>query len=141
MKGFFSAKRIWRFGPAVFATVAVLALSLLPACCFRGVEESLPLFPGLDKVVHAAMYAGLVAAWSHVVPPANRGWRPIVRIAMVATLFGLVVEVGQKVLTRTRCMDPLDGCANAAGAFLCAGLIGAAWGAPKRKGDSSGGRN
>jgi len=130
---FFSTGNVWRFGPAVVVTAAVLALSFLPACCFRGVENALPPLPGMDKVVHAAMYAGLVAAWSHAVLPENRRWWLIVRIAMVATLFGLMAEVGQKMLTKTRCMDPLDACANAAGAFLCAYGVGA-WSSRTPKG-------
>ena len=120
-----SAKDVWRVGPAVAVTLAVFVLSLLPACCFRGVEQALPLFPGADKVVHAAMYAAVVAAWVHAVRPERRRWRVLLRLAAAATLYGLVMEVGQKVLTRTRTMDPLDGCANAAGAFLCAAAVGA----------------
>jgi len=54
---------LFRYGPAAATTVLIIALSLLPAYAFRSIESSLPRLPGLDKLIHGAMYAVLTATY------------------------------------------------------------------------------
>lgn len=118
-----ATKRILlRYGPAAAMIAVISVLSLLPAHCFRGVESALPPIHGLDKIVHALLYAALTATCLHGVPPAKRLLRPrtVLTIAFTATLYGALMEICQKELTTTRCMDPFDALANAVGAFTCA---------------------
>jgi hypothetical protein len=116
-----------RFGPAAVMTVLIPALSLLPARFFRHVEVPLPPVVGLDKIVHALMYAALTAAYLHTLPVhrrANLG--TVLCVALFSALFGLVMELCQKGLTTSRSMDPIDELANATGALVCA-LLALAW--------------
>lgn len=116
-----------RYGPAVAMTVVIPFLSLLPAPCFRGVESALPPIHGLDKIVHALLYATWTAAYLHAVPTAQRTTsRIVLPIALAATLYGAVMEICQKALTSTRCLDPFDALANAVGAFASA-LLAYVW--------------
>ena len=116
-----------RYGPAVAMTVAIPFLSLLPAPCFRSVESALPPIHGLDKIVHAVLYAAWTAACLHAVPTSKRTTpRTALSIAFAATLYGAVMEICQKELTSTRCLDPFDALANAVGAFASA-LLAYVW--------------
>lgn len=116
-----------RYSPAVVMTLLIAALSLLPAHFFKQVSEPLPPLPGMDKLVHALMYAALTAAYLHALTRARRGrLAPVLRIVLFATLYGIAMEVCQKLFTTSRTMDPLDALANAAGALTCA-LLMYAW--------------
>jgi VanZ family protein len=118
---------IWRYGPAVAMSLAVVLLSLAPAWLFRGVARSLPPVAGADKLVHAAMYAVLTAAYLHALPrDARSRVRPLLWIVLAAATFGLVMELLQFALTTTRGMDPLDALANTAGALISA-LVAFIW--------------
>ena len=134
-----SFKRILlRYGPAVAMTALIPALSLLPAHFFRGVESSLPPIRGFDKIVHALMYAALTAAYLHALPLSKQTRAPsVLQIALTAILYGALMELCQNWLTTTRCMDPFDALANAAGAFACA-LAAYVWAQSKK--NSSGQR-
>ena len=119
--------RLWRFGPAAVLTALIPALSLLPARFFKTLAKPLPPIPGWDKLVHAAMYAALAAALFHALAPdSRRSYRHTLLLALAASLYGGALELGQKYLTRSRSLDPLDAAANAAGAFLCM-LLACAW--------------
>lgn len=116
-----------RYGPAVVMVTLVPVLSLLPARFFRAVAAGTPVVPGMDKLVHALMYAALTVSLCHALPqPARHRYRNAFAIALAATLYGLVLEVFQGVFTKTRGMDPTDALANAVGAFV-AGLVACAW--------------
>lgn len=116
-----------RFGPAVVTTLLIPVLSLLPAHFFKQVSAPLPPLPGMDKVIHALLYAALTAAYLHALPHARQSrLAAVLPVACLAALYGLAMEVCQKLLTATRSMDPLDALANAAGALLCA-LLMYAW--------------
>jgi len=121
MSTIFSRQALFRFGPAAFMVVVIPALTLAPAYVFRGVESSLPPIGGIDKVVHALMYLALTAAALHTVPLSRRAHVGTVFVAALAvSLYGAFMELCQKWLTTTRCMDPCDALANAVGAFACA---------------------
>jgi VanZ family protein len=108
-------------------TALIPALSLLPACFFRSVDPALPPIPGIDKLIHALMYAGLTAAYAHTLPLAKRARiGSVLMIALIASAYGVAMELCQKWLTTSRAMDPLDALANSAGAFACA-LLSYAW--------------
>lgn len=110
-----------RFGPAALMTALVPALSLLPAHFFASIEAPLPPIPAFDKLAHALLYAVLTAAWLRAFPLALRQRLSAALLtALAATAFGLVMEIGQKALTTTRTLDPLDAMANAAGAVTSA---------------------
>ena len=110
-----------RYGPAVVMMLLIPALSLLPAHFFKHVAEPLPPIPGIDKIIHALMYAALTAAYLQALIPARRrSLLAVLRIVLLAALYGVAMEVFQKLFTTTRSMDPLDALANAAGALTCA---------------------
>lgn len=121
MSLFFSRHVLFRFGPAAVMVVLIPALSLAPASVFCGVESSLPPIGGIDKIMHALMYLALTAAALHTVPLTQRTQvGTVVTAALAASLYGVFMELCQKWLTATRCMDPRDALANAIGAFACA---------------------
>lgn len=110
-----------RYGPATAMTLLIPALSLLPARFFGHLAAPLPHFSGTDKVVHALMYAALTAAYLHALSGERKAkLAPVLSVAAVATLFGLLMELGQKHLTTSRSMDPFDALANMAGAIVMA---------------------
>jgi VanZ family protein len=105
-------------------TVLIAVLSLLPAHLFREIEPPLPQINGLDKIVHALMYAALTVAYLHTFPLSKQArLGTVMRIVLISALYGLTMELCQKWLTRARTMDPLDELANTAGALLCALLV------------------
>ena len=115
-----------RYGPAVAMALLIPVLSLLPARFFKHVPAA-PACPGMDKLVHALMYAALTAAFFHTLAPAARTrYSRAVALALAAALYGLVLEYSQKILTRSRSCDPLDALANLTGALACAVLF-CAW--------------
>ncbi len=110
-----------RFGPAIVITLLITALSLLPAQFFKQVSEPLPQLPVMDKIVHALMYAALTATYLHSLPRDRRSHlTTVLRVVVIAALYGIAMEVCQKLLTTSRTMDPLDALANAVGALAYA---------------------
>jgi len=126
-----SKQNVLRYGPAAVMTAVISALSLAPAHFFHGVESALPHISGLDKMVHALMYAALTASYLHAVPqPRRRSLKAVLWIVLGAAIYGIVMELCQKWLTTTRCMDPRDALANAVGALTYA-LFACAWARPQ----------
>lgn len=113
-----------RYGPAAFMTVIIPVLSLLPAHFFRPLAEPLPPIPAFDKLVHALLYAALTASYLHAATPLQRkSLKAVLQLALAATAYGLLMEVGQKTLSASRSMDPLDAGANMLGALACAAAV------------------
>lgn len=106
----------------ILTFAAILWLTLAPHPL--GEEEiPIPLFPGADKVVHAAMFGGLtlVYLWEYRrhrrrEPSRRRIWTA----ALVSTLLGALIEVAQHVMAIGRGFDLLDIAADAGGAILAA---------------------
>ncbi len=116
-----------RYLPTAAAAAVVAALSLLPARLFHGVETALPPVHGFDKIVHAVMYAALTVVYLRARPSAERGeLRTALEAAVIASLYGALMELCQNAFTVSRQMDPFDEIANAAGAFASA-LVLRAW--------------
>ena len=118
---------VLRYGPAVVMTLIIPALSLLPARFFKQVAQPLPPIPCMDKIVHALMYAVLTAAYLHVLTRERRSHLAVVlRVVVIAALYGIAMEICQKLFTTTRSMDPFDALANTVGALVSALLV-CAW--------------
>lgn len=115
-----------RYGPAVTMALLIPLLSLLPAHFFAHIAGP-PPFPGMDKLIHALMYAALTATLFHALsPPARVRYAWAFLLALAASLYGLVMELCQELLTDTRSLDPLDVFANMTGAFVIA-LLACVW--------------
>jgi VanZ family protein len=66
----------------------------------------------------------LTAAYLHALPHASRcRFVPVLWTVLAATVYGITMELCQKLFTTSRSMDPLDALANAAGALTCALLL------------------
>ncbi len=95
-------------------------LSLLPARFFKHIAGPHPP-PGVDKIVHALLYAALASALFHTLSTVNKTrYSYALRITLAATCYGLVMEICQRFLTHSRSFDPFDALANAFGAFAVA---------------------
>lgn len=104
-----------RYGPAIVMTLLIPVLSLLPAHFFTQLPGPPPL-PGMDKLVHAMLYAVLTATYLYAFAPACRSKLFVVLLIIVlATLYGIAMEVCQQLFTASRAMDPLDALANLSG--------------------------
>jgi VanZ family protein len=112
-------KRFINYLPAIALTMVIPLLSLLSPSRLPG--TSALHFTGLDKVIHAAIYAALTCAWAYT-------FSAIIRssiICMFATafmvaLYGLFMEVCQYLFTTTRSMDIFDALANLGGSLTAA---------------------
>jgi len=123
-----------RYGPAVVMTLLIPVLSLLPAHFFAPVPTPLPPLPGMDKLIHAMLYAALTAAYLHALAPACRSnFSAFLVIAAAATLYGVAMEICQSLFTDSRALDPLDALANLSGALAASLFSYAACRYGKRK--------
>lgn len=112
--------KILRFIPPYQLTLAVvviiLYLTLLPKPFG---EEELPLFPGVDKLVHCCMFGGL--AFTYIFERKQMGKKLDMKQALTAclivTIFGIAVEFAQSAMAVGRSGDLADGIADAIGAF------------------------
>jgi len=109
-------------------------LPYLPALCCSALIPLLSLinpgdlpdttafhFAGLDKVVHFFMYAVLTSFWLYPMKAAQRSQlRTIFGVALMAGLYGALMEICQFLFTSSRRMDPLDAVSNLAGALIVA---------------------
>ncbi len=115
---------VLRFVPVVVMTLLIFVLSLLPSYFFKQTVVPFPPIPGLDKVIHALMYAALTSTCMYALPRDRRGHlATVLRIALFVALYGAAIEVCQKLLTTSRSMEVLDISANAAGALTSSLLI------------------
>lgn len=113
----FSSKPWLRITLSIIYLVLIVLLSLLPTSDL----PDIPFLSGEDKWIHFCMYLGLgfVASWS-----LDRKGKPMLPLyVLLAGLFmwGVLMEVLQRLMSNGRGMDILDMFANLAGAV--AGLI------------------
>jgi VanZ family protein len=89
-------------------------------------RESGPgVIPHVDKLIHFGMFAGFSLLWMNARPPWPRGrtwWAAVLGAALV---LAVVTEVAQGLPAVNRDPDPLDGLADAFGAFVAVGAISA----------------
>jgi len=104
---FFSVLK--RFGPPVLVMAAITLASAQPGTSLPSIQ-----FQFSDKLVHAAVFAVLGAAWLHAL-----GWRtsaPFVAVG-ICTVFGVLDELHQSTVPN-RFPDFFDGLADTVGAIL-----------------------
>lgn len=88
-------------------------------------DDSLPLIPHIDKLIHAVMFGGFAGAMMFDYYRADHskrklGLRRIMTFAAIAGAFGVVDEVMQGLLNIGRPSDPLDLLADWAGIIVAA---------------------
>ena len=115
---FFSIKPWLRYTLSFLYLVIIVLLSLLPTSDFPDV----PFFSGEDKYIHICMYLGLgfLACWSLDFRGKERMPSLIILLAGVF-MWGVMMEVLQRLMSNGRGMELLDMLANLAGAIV--GLI------------------
>lgn len=112
---------IYRWWPTAVTLGAVLWLTLAPDPV---PDTGLPLFPGIDKVVHAVMMGGLTAAllfdWKRAESRRHQRltWRPVCVVAAVMLVFSAVDEWAQGAMGLGRSTDILDFGADCTGIAL-----------------------
>jgi len=112
-------KRVLPYLPALCCSALIPLLSLINPGKLP--DTSALHFAGMDKIAHLLMYAVLTALWLYPISRTKRlQLRFILGIALVAGLYGALMEVCQLLLTDSRSMDPLDATANLAGALIVA---------------------
>lgn len=103
-------KAIWLAAPLLWAAV-ILWLSMTPS------PPSPPTFLSWDKLQHAAAYALLTLLTGQVIAPFFRTLRSRwLWAALVAVVYGALMELMQGLLSEVRHADVGDLLANAAGA-------------------------
>lgn len=94
---------------------------------FKPPSLDIPLFPGVDKVVHMCMYAGLSGIlWLEFLlnhRKAEMNIKHAITGAMICPVaFGGMIELGQQYLTTYRGGDWLDFVANTTGVLIASGI-------------------
>jgi VanZ family protein len=110
--------------------VLIAVLSLLPARLFPPSDASIP---GLDKLVHLAMYGflGVLLRWE----ASREGGRTAGSWRLAGAIgYGLLMEVFQLLVGGGRMFSWGDAAANAAGVLLFWAGAGWLFAAPKRSG-------
>lgn len=102
---------------AITYTVALLIFSLI-TLDIGGIETFAPSFG--DKIFHFCAYALLVYLWSYTISVKYNisKNKVIIYVSVCAIIFGIIIEVLQKVLTNTRYFDVDDIVANVLGVLL-----------------------
>ena len=103
---------------AIVFTVVVAFLSLVSLNNIPNVEV-----PGKDKTIHFLFYFVLTLLWNVALQKKYKNWRLKYRIVFVVIIYGIIIEVLQKVLTKNRQPDIYDVMANTAGAFIALGFV------------------
>lgn len=114
---FLSAKPWVRITLSIIYLIIIVLLSLLPSSNL----PNIPYFSGEDKWIHFCMYAGLgfVTCWS--LDTRGRKMPPLYVLLIGVFLWGVLMEVLQRLMSNGRAMELYDMLANLAGAF--AGLL------------------
>lgn len=114
---FFSARPWIRISLGILYLLLIIFLSIYP---FTDTPD-IPFFDGQDKVIHFIMYAGLgfIACWSLDM----RGKRMPSLLLLLSGIFlwGVLMEILQRLMALGRALEFTDMMANLAGAI--AGLI------------------
>ena len=113
----FSSKPWLRITLSLVYLVVIVLLSLLPSSNL----PNIPYFSGEDKWIHFCMYAGLgfLTCWS--LDTRGRRMPPLYVLLIGVFLWGVLMEILQRLMSNGRSMELLDMLANLAGAV--AGLI------------------
>ena len=98
---------------ALFWTIAITIASLASLSNMPRVEV-----PGKDKTVHFLFYFVLTLTWNFALQKKYKNWALKYIIVFVVIGYGIVIEVLQEVLTKTRQADLYDVIANSAGTLV-----------------------
>ena len=98
---------------ALFWTIAITIASLVSLSNMPRVN-----FLGKDKTVHFLFYFVLTLTWNFALQKKYKNWALKYIIVFVVIGYGIVIEVLQEVLTKTRQADVYDVIANSAGALV-----------------------
>jgi VanZ family protein len=114
---FFSSKPWLRILLSLLYLIVIVLLSLLPSSDLPDV----PFFSGEDKYVHFLMYSGLgfLTCWS--LDTRGRQMPPLYVLLTGVFLWGVLMEILQRLMSNGRSMEISDMLANLAGAV--AGLV------------------
>ncbi|MFA5973285.1 MAG: VanZ family protein [Lentimicrobiaceae bacterium] len=118
IKFIFSIKPWLRITIGLLYLVLIVLLSLLPTSDL----PDIPLFSGEDKWIHSCMYLGLgfIACWS--LDFSEKARKPHLFLLLTGVfMWGVLMEVLQRLMSNGRGMEILDMVANMVGAV--AGLI------------------
>jgi VanZ family protein len=93
--------------------VLIVLLSLLPSSDL----PDIPYFSGEDKLIHVCMYLGLgfVASWS--LDREGKRMPPLYLLLLGVFMWGVLMEILQRLMANGRSMEILDMLANLAGAI------------------------
>ncbi len=100
--------------------LAILWTSILLILCFKtpSIEKKV-YFPSADKIVHFTFYFVFVILWSRYLLYKNiLSKKSKSYLVIIAILLGILIEIGQSILTTTRQADILDVVANSLGALI-----------------------
>jgi VanZ family protein len=113
----FALKPWVRITLSILYLMLIVLLSLLPSSDF----PDIPYFSGEDKWIHFCMYLGLgfVACWS--LDREGKKMPPIYLLLAGVFMWGVLMEILQRLMANGRSMEVTDMLANLAGAI--AGLI------------------
>ena len=98
---------------AVTFTIGITIASLASLSNMPRVEV-----PGKDKTAHFLFYFVLTLLWNFALQKKYKNWALKYIIVFVVIGYGIVIEVLQEVLTKTRQADLYDVMANSAGALV-----------------------
>jgi len=109
-----SVKPIFRKTFGLFYLILIALLSLLPASNL----PNIPFFTGEDKVIHFGMYAGLgfIACWSLNI--SNNRFKSYPLLLLFVFMWGVVMEILQRLMAKGRSLEGMDMLANFAGAIV-----------------------
>ena len=113
----FSSKPWLRITLSMLYLIVLVLMSLLPSSDL----PDIPYFSGEDKWIHFCMYAGLgfLTCWS--LDRRGRRMPPLYVLLSGVFLWGVLMEILQRLMSNGRSMELMDMLANLAGAV--AGLI------------------
>jgi VanZ family protein len=96
-----------------FIWVAIITYLSLASKINLGAEFNIP---NKDKMVHFVFYFLFVMLWSKAINNNSYNYKKAIQILIAAIVYGIFMEICQKLFTTTRTADVLDVVANSIGA-------------------------
>jgi len=113
-----AGKVIKRYIPSIVFGVIILIVSLIPIN-IQSDRPAILFFPGLDKMVHAGMYAFLVFLLLIEILHSERvTWYKITVFPSIVFVYSVIIEIIQHYLIASRSGEILDVAANLAGTII-----------------------
>lgn len=102
-----------------FLTVITFALTLLPA---ESISSGNRIFQ-YDKIGHSLMFGSWTFLLGLIFMVSDRKPLPLLKIFMAGSIFGILIEILQEVLTSDRHADPLDAVADIIGCLAAVAFL------------------